>query len=1448
MALRIILITLVFSLLHAPLIAKEKEGIESQRPSVSSKRLKERCIQASAQADLNVNNIRARILNGGDMWWDLVGSPKYEIPKVPAGSNEVRRHSLFAASIWIGGLDNGNVVGAAQTYRQGGGNEFWPGPIDTTSITVDRNDCNHWDQVFQVTRDEINQFIADFEESGGQASVPENIKNWPGNGRRSGNESRFMAPYVNVGGGPGYDPSDGDYPDVRGDQAHWFVYNDVGNLKTQTRSPNIGLEFRTMAFAFATNDEINNMTFYETTIFNKGNVQLDETYFGQWVDADLGYFNDDYVGCDTNRGLGFCYNGDNFDETATGYGANPPSVGVDFFRGPSADLEMAFDGDVGDGIDNDGDGLIDEQDTTFYKELRAMGYTEMPLVYEGDGFDNNRNGIKDEPNEDITMSKFVFFNNTSGNTGDPDRGNMVHYYNYLTGRWKNGDCLTYGGNGTQDGPCANFMFPGDPTNLDEWSELNANNPAGDRRFVQSAGPFTLKPGAVNKLTVGVVWARASSGGNTGSFKQLLIADDKAQRLFNNGFEILDGPDAPELSEVELDRELIFIMDSEDYMDAEEYVGTEYTTEGQPLEYRFQGYRLFQLANAEVSLDQLDNSDLARQVWQSDIEDGISNLVNVRYDPEVEDNIPILKVSGSDNGIGHVMHITDDAFSSGNSKLINHKVYHYLLVSYAALGVEQGDEDIQYLEGRRTTRISAMPHKTEILFDGVHLNTAFGEGPEITCVEGAGNGGIFTLLTPETVDTILTLGKDLTPTYQRAAGPVKVEVINPLKVPVGDFELRMIDKSVENTHESDLSLSLEVSQKAVNEYTDSVRVTSIDLEKKQAEFNAILDTLSTQRDSVSALGKLLNDSNTTPEDSIWYASIQVLIKQRLVDLGRDTLSTKQDMNKLSQELERHERRLNTLTNRFEGLKENADACYWELTKIAPNGLREVVKSERPIYTQTQTIIERWGLSVQVQPVFGPISEEENTTNGFVDASLNYEDDGLQWLSALPHIENPSDEFAYPLDWIRSGSKGALASTPNSAVHDAIFDDIILDAKGAYRDVLNGMVAPYVLTSRTTTDNSGQSTFGLSAGHGYGVEYKNFAKLSGIDLVFTNDRNLWTKVPVVEMGENTELTEGGAQKFHLRRHASLLLEPGANGEPQYDESSTGFSWFPGYAVNVETGERLNIIIGENTVLDDPNARDMVWNPSSKLQNPNIPITSDGGLVAGGMHYIYVMDAHSVYTIGNGDYETIYDEGKQYAQYLDPGSSQYSSNRLKGVWASCAWVMPAMLEEGYELKSWKDGLVPTQTSLRIRVNKPYQTYARNETPRNGNLPFYTFNTENIAPTIDEALGKSALQNIRVVPNPYYAQSAYEGSPLDNTVKITKLPKNCHVKIYTVNGALVKSFQKAESEDDHNVELKWNLKNEAGVDIASGVYIIHIDAAGLGTTTVKLFAIMRPVDLDTF
>jgi flagellar hook assembly protein FlgD len=101
-----------------------------------------------------------------------------------------------------------------------------------------------------------------------------------------------------------------------------------------------------------------------------------------------------------------------------------------------------------------------------------------------------------------------------------------------------------------------------------------------------------------------------------------------------------------------------------------------------------------------------------------------------------------------------------------------------------------------------------------------------------------------------------------------------------------------------------------------------------------------------------------------------------------------------------------------------------------------------------------------------------------------------------------------------------------------------------------------------------------------------------------------------------------------------------------------------------------------------------------------------------------------------------------------------------------------------------------------------------------------------------------------INVVPNPYYAFSTYETSQLDNRMKITNLPTRATISIYTISGTLVRQLKK----DDAFTFIDWDLKNTFGIPVASGLYVIHVDAKGVGEKVLKWFGVMRPVDLDTF
>jgi hypothetical protein len=477
------------------------------------------CSPSTSQTELNINNVRTTILGAGDMWWNLDNS-KYEVPK---GSG---KNSMFSGALWIGGIDDqGNLKVAGMTYRQDG-NDFWPGPLNsnygskdygTTSADVCQSFDRHWsvykNDVIQYRDylDCLNDVNCDVNIAFANYSVPEAIINWPAQYIDNDGNTAYLAPFVDANEDGEYTQGV-DYPEYNldgniscaddntlfGDQTLWWVFNDNGNIHTETGSESaIGLEIQAQAFAFSTSNPLNDMTFYNYKIINRSMSVLNNTYFGQWVDPDLGNYQDDYVGCDVGLGLGYCYNGDADDDGTAGYNYDsdspPPAIGVDFFRGPLAD--------IGDGVDNDRDGEIDE------------------------------------PGEQVIMSKFVYYNNDFSDHGNPE--NATHYYGYLRGIWKNGQPMTYGGTGWESSnPECNFMFPGttDPSFSEEWTEITAGNDPADRRFLQSAGPFTLEPGAVNYITTGVVWARANEGNNFDSVEKLKENDQFAQDLFDICFD------------------------------------------------------------------------------------------------------------------------------------------------------------------------------------------------------------------------------------------------------------------------------------------------------------------------------------------------------------------------------------------------------------------------------------------------------------------------------------------------------------------------------------------------------------------------------------------------------------------------------------------------------------------------------------------------------------------------------------------------------------------------------------------------------------------------------------------------------------------------------------------------------------------------------------------------
>jgi hypothetical protein len=1368
---RTLLITVIFICIFKYDYADKWRG-PLKKTSNANKQVAEGCLAASSFIELDINDVRARINTGGDMWWDLQGNAQYFIPK------NTTKTSMFSGALWIGGLDvNGQLKLAAQKYRQSG-IDYWTGPVKTDgTASVDAATCTEYDKQWVITRNDVAEFIAAYKEDPSLTNyvVPTCVKDYPAHGDWENGYPRYLAPFFDKNQDGVYRYQDGDYPYydfenklcpkylpcgtprertaegngylvdqvLKGDRTIWWIFNDKGGIHTETGGAPIGMEVRAQAFGFATNDEVNRMTFYSYEIINRSTYRLTETYMSQWVDTDLGFAEDDYVGCDVLRGLGYCYNGKDPDGQGQpqSYGSQPPAIGVDFFQGPYMDP----DGKDDPKYDNNG------------KLICGPGINGV----------NFANCIVDD--ERYGMRRFVYHNNTGNGiwaTQDPDLA--AEYYNLLKGIWKDGSKMRWGGNGHINnggtGPACDFMFPctssGNtdpcdwgtngvvPTNDPIWTEANVDNDAWDRRFMQSAGPFTLEPGAVNYVTVGIPWARATTGGPWASVELLRQVDDKCQTLFDNCFKLIDGPDAPELVAQELDKEIILYISNrknlsnnyknypEDYAERDPNIvfndTVQFANRGDSC-YRFEGYQVFQLSDASVGVTDLKNADKARLVAQCDIinfdkETGfpIGKLVNYYFDENLGGNTPVLEVDGANAGITHSFRVLEDKFATNDKRLVNHKQYYFMAISYSFNRYAKYDpndprmldgQKKPYLAGRKSATgsikaITVIPHNPSPESGGTMINADYGVQPKITRIEGQGNGGLNLDLTKASIDKILSNDPDkFTLEYMYNKGPVNIKVVDPLSVVGANYSLKFIPK---------------------------LRGTTL-----------VMDSAS------------------------WI-----------------------------------------LTN-------NDNGQSWS--------------SERTIATQNEQIIPQIGLSLMITQSLYP-GDPKSLRNGFIEATIEYADSTKKWLSGVPNI-NRSTDMAY--NWIRSGVFADINSQDRND-YDLKYDingtitGTALDPNEDYEKLLYGTWSPYRLASKYADGPALNNTVAQT--------WNPLSRLASVDIIITSDRSKWTRCPVIEMNEdvNVALAEGNVKKFKLRAGST--------------DGVQGMGWFPGYAINIETGERLNMMFGEDSRLISENGRDMLWNPTSNYLTRLGQITQsvpgaqvdEGEILFGGKHWTYVV-AHNADRIQSGELVDCpaYDGGEWLRNMLMKSDASFQRYIFKDMmWVSC----PMVSEPKYSFTDPAN--IPCDVKMRIRVIRPYARYfstAKDSAanPLNGNWPLYTFNTTNIATLTGSAtVAQGALEMINIVPNPYYGFSTYEKNQVENRVRITNLPEKCTITIYSVNGSQIRQF----SKDDPLTYLDWDLKNFAAIPISGGIYLVHIKADGVGEKVLKWFAAMRPIDLNAF
>ncbi len=424
---------------------------------------------------VNINNISALIGPYGALFHDFkLEDGHYEFPK-GSGNNTLFWLTFYlkGADIhqnkYLSGLFNSITDNISDYYLPG----YFPGPVSLPESYTTEYDVD-WRKVWKLNRYEINNHIANWKNTGYQ--IPENIRTWPGDGDVSKGQATHLAPYHDYNANGIYDPENGDYPIIRGDQAIYSIFNDIRHDHTGNGTLGMSAEFHCMVYGFITPDDeaINNTVFINCLIYNRSLLTYNPLQFSIYADNDIGNSYDDYVGCDTLLNAAIAYN-DEFDEIVDGfgYGAHPPAQSIV---------------------------LLNTKMKGFSDETYDRPYS-FPILF-------NPSYVEEVSNK-------------------------------MDGFWIDGAPIIDNGCGhpsCAEGNITRFAFPGDPSNPESWSMPQASIPAADRALIMNANPVSeWGPGEAFCIDFALTTAQDEAGSNLDSYKLVKQYIPKVQSFYDLNF-------------------------------------------------------------------------------------------------------------------------------------------------------------------------------------------------------------------------------------------------------------------------------------------------------------------------------------------------------------------------------------------------------------------------------------------------------------------------------------------------------------------------------------------------------------------------------------------------------------------------------------------------------------------------------------------------------------------------------------------------------------------------------------------------------------------------------------------------------------------------------------------------------------------------------------------------
>lgn len=261
---------------------------------------------------LNINNVKTRINASNIQFCQLDSSnnppPVFEIKnetfEFPKNSG---KHTIFSSSLWFSGKNlNDHKLVSADRYMHSG-EEIVPDPLNSSG-NIHPDTIKKYRKVWTITQAEIDSFKKWISNPSALPSYqPSNdLLTWP-----AGTKNHPIAPFIDVNNDQKYKPlSDGDYPEISGDKAIFFVLNDVGGDQPMTGHLPLKLEIHCMFYAYhcPASDAINNTIFANYEIVNYSGKVYQNFKPSLFIDFDIGNPYNDFAGTDVLNGMGYAYN------------------------------------------------------------------------------------------------------------------------------------------------------------------------------------------------------------------------------------------------------------------------------------------------------------------------------------------------------------------------------------------------------------------------------------------------------------------------------------------------------------------------------------------------------------------------------------------------------------------------------------------------------------------------------------------------------------------------------------------------------------------------------------------------------------------------------------------------------------------------------------------------------------------------------------------------------------------------------------------------------------------------------------------------------------------------------------------------------------------------------------------------------------------------------------